>query len=193
MNAASADPVGRLARDYLRGKRVMVTGVCGTIGQRLALHLLGDFGIAALVGLDNNESGLASLEERHTGRPNARFLLGDVRDPGVMARESRTVDVLFHAAAYKHVYLCERSPLEAIQTNVLGLRSLAKNPHRVLLQVYVNAHSRGAADPAHRGAREGGPEDLYPGTEIPAAGAGQGLCGMPGGQVLADVRDGCRP
>jgi FlaA1/EpsC-like NDP-sugar epimerase len=127
MNAASADLVGRLARDYVRGKRVMVTGVCGTIGQRLALHLLGDFEIAALVGLDNNESGLAFLEERYAGRPNARFLLGDVRDPGVMARESRTIDVLFHAAAYKHVYLCERSPLEAIQTNVLGVQNVVQS------------------------------------------------------------------
>jgi FlaA1/EpsC-like NDP-sugar epimerase len=127
MNAASADRVGRLARDYLRGKRVMVTGVCGTIGQRLALHLLGDFEIAALVGLDNNESELAFLEERHAGRPNARFLLGDVRDPGVMSRESRTIDVLFHAAAYKHVYLCERSPLEAIQTNVLGVQNVVQS------------------------------------------------------------------
>jgi hypothetical protein len=51
----------------------MATGVCGTIGQRLGLRLLGDFAITALVGLDDNESGLAFFEERYAGRRNARF------------------------------------------------------------------------------------------------------------------------
>lgn len=122
----SNDRAGRLAGDYLRGKRVMVTGACGTIGQRLLSHLIEQFEIKVLVGIDNNESELAFLEERYARRGNVRFLLGDVRDLGVMLRESRGIDVMFHAAAYKHVYLCERSPLEAIQTNVMGVQNIVQ-------------------------------------------------------------------
>ena len=149
MNVASADRVGQRARDYLCGKRVMVTGVCGTIGQRLASHLLGGFDIASLVGLDNNESQLAALEEADATRGKARFLLGDVRDPGVMARESRTVDVLFHAAAYKHVYLCERSPLEAIQTNVLGVQNVVQSAIENAIDRLVFTSSDKAVNPTN--------------------------------------------
>src|SRR5262245_26508620 len=127
----------------------MVTGVCGTIGQRLASHLLGGFDIASLVGLDNNESQLAALEEADATRGKARFLLGDVRDPGVMARESRTVDVLFHAAAYKHVYLCERSPLEAIQTNVLGVQNIVQAAIENGVECLVFASSDKAVNPTN--------------------------------------------
>jgi len=126
METASDSRVHQRTRDYLKGKRVVVTGVCGTIGQRLATHLLQDFEVGLLVGIDNNESELAFLDERFGATGNVRFVLGDVRDLGVMLRESRAVDVLFHAAAYKHVYLCERSPLEAIQTNVLGVQNIAQ-------------------------------------------------------------------
>jgi FlaA1/EpsC-like NDP-sugar epimerase len=126
MTRGSSDDVWQRAREYFRGKRVMVTGVCGTIGQRLASYLVEHFEMQMLIGIDNNESELALLEESYAHRGNARFLLGDVRDLGGMLRESRTIEVLFHAAAYKHVYLCERSPLEAIQTNVLGVQNIVQ-------------------------------------------------------------------
>ena len=116
--------ISQQAFSYLRGKTVMVTGVCGTIGRQLASQLLHNFEVKTLIGLDNNESELATLEDSYGGRFNARFLLGDVREFGTIARSSRNVDVLFHAAAYKHVYLCERSPLEAIQTNVVGVQNI---------------------------------------------------------------------
>src|ERR1700733_3378362 len=87
------------ARAYLRGKRVMVTGVCGTVGKQLARQLLENFEIASLTGIDNNESELAFLEERYGAR---------------------------YAAPYKHVFLCERSPFEAIQTNVVGVHNITR-------------------------------------------------------------------
>src|SRR6185312_4150568 len=116
---ASTDSIEARASDYLRGKRVMVTGVCGTVGQQLARQLVNQFEPALVIGLDHNESELAFLHERYGGAGNVRFRLGDVRDLGVLMRETRGIDVVFHAAAYKHVYVCERSPLEAIQTNIL--------------------------------------------------------------------------
>ena len=114
------------ARAYLRGKRVMVTGVCGTVGKQLARQLLENFEIASLTGIDNNESELAFLEERYSARYDAHFLLADIRDSVAITRETRNIEVLFHAAAYKHVFLCERSPFEAIQTNVIGVHNIAR-------------------------------------------------------------------
>jgi FlaA1/EpsC-like NDP-sugar epimerase len=110
---------------YLAGKRIVVTGVCGAIGQQLASQLLDSFELDALIGIDNNESELAALAERYAGR-RAQFLLCDVRDRETLIRETRKIDVLFHAAAYKHVSMCERSPLEAIQTNILGVHNVTR-------------------------------------------------------------------
>jgi FlaA1/EpsC-like NDP-sugar epimerase len=114
------------ARTFLRGKRVMVTGACGTIGQQLVGQLLERFDVGALIGLDHNESELVFLEARHGNHKNVRFLLCDIRDQATLLRETRQIDVLFHAAAYKHVYICERAPLEAIQTNVLGVQNIVR-------------------------------------------------------------------
>ena len=90
----------------------------------LAKHLIDEFDIGTLIGLDNNESELAFLDEHYREEHSVHFRLCDVRDFSTLVRETRNVDVLFHAAAYKHVYLCERSPLEAIQTNVLGVQNI---------------------------------------------------------------------
>jgi FlaA1/EpsC-like NDP-sugar epimerase len=127
----------------------MVTGACGTIGQELVSHLLRDTGIAALTALDNNESELMFLEERHSARAEARFILCDIRDRASLLRETHKVDVLFHAAAYKHVYLCERSPLEAIQTNVLGVQNIVQAAVENGIERLVFASSDKAVNPTN--------------------------------------------
>jgi FlaA1/EpsC-like NDP-sugar epimerase len=116
------------AQDYLRGKRVLVTGACGTVGRHLTRKLVNGFKCHSLVGLDHNESELAFLEEEYkASRADVRFLLADMRDLVALSRETRRVDVIFHTAAYKHVHVCERSPLEAIQTNVLGVQNVIQS------------------------------------------------------------------
>lgn len=109
---------------YLKGKRVLVTGVCGTIGSELVEQLIDTYEVGELVGLDNNEAELFFLEQRYKDCPNAHFFLADVRDKDKISRKCTGVDILFHAAAYKHVVLCERSPFEAVQTNILGVRNI---------------------------------------------------------------------
>src|SRR5438876_55257 len=103
VGAIGADRLPLTAREYLRGKRVLVTGVCGTVGRQLAQSLVETFEVGSLVGLDHNESELALLEEVHRSHPNVRLLLADMRDPAAVLRESRRIDVLFHTAAYQHV------------------------------------------------------------------------------------------
>lgn len=112
------------AREYLKGKAVLVTGVCGTVGKQLAEQLLIQYDVGKLVGLDHNESELVFLSERFGRDAPSEFILADVRDCEALIRETRGIDVIFHAAAYKHVHMCERSPLEAIHTNIIGVQNV---------------------------------------------------------------------
>jgi FlaA1/EpsC-like NDP-sugar epimerase len=80
--------------------------------------------VGELIGLDNNESELFFMEQRHLKHNKAQFFLADVRDRDKLARKFKGVDIVFHAAAFKHVILCERSPFEAVQTNILGIKNV---------------------------------------------------------------------
>ena len=111
-------------QSFLKGKRVMVTGACGTVGSELTRQLLEEHEVAELVGLDNNESELFFLEQRFEKYSNAMFFLADVRDDGKLSRKMRGIDVVFHAAAFKHVILCEKSPFEAVRTNIMGVQNI---------------------------------------------------------------------
>lgn len=110
---------------YLKGKNVLVTGACGTVGTELVRQLLeDDYNVARLVALDNNESELFFLEQRFLEDRRAIFFLADVRDRDKLIKMMEGVDVVFHAAAFKHVILCERSPYEAVQTNIIGVQNI---------------------------------------------------------------------
>jgi len=110
------------ARDYLRGRTILVTGAAGSIGSELCRQLA-RFEPARLLMLDNNESGLHAVGTR---LPGAELLLQDIRDrPGLWHTINRSrPDVVFHAAAYKHVPILERSPQAGISANVIGTANL---------------------------------------------------------------------
>ena len=102
----------------------MVTGACGTIGRELVRQLLEHYEIGEIVGIDNNESELFFLEQRFSNYANATFFLADIRDRDKLIRVSRNMDIIFHTAAFKHVIMCERSPFEAVQTNIIGIQNI---------------------------------------------------------------------
>jgi len=106
-------------------KRILVTGACGTVGSELVKQLLNKkHKIASLIALDNNESEVFFLEQRFLHDKRASFYLADIRDRGKLTRMMKGVDVVFHAAAFKHVILCERSPFEAVQSNINGVQNI---------------------------------------------------------------------
>jgi len=109
---------------FFKKKRVFVTGVCGTVGRELADQLLKRYRVRELVAIDNNESELFLLEQKYAGYDQASFFLGDVRDRDKLAEKMDGIDIVFHTAAFKHVTVCERSPFEAIQTNILGVQNI---------------------------------------------------------------------
>lgn len=109
---------------HLKKKRILVTGACGTVGRELVRQLLEDRQVEELIALDNNESEIFFLEQCFQHHSEASFFLADVRDRDKLGRKMKGVNVVFHTAAFKHVILCERSPFEAVQTNILGVENI---------------------------------------------------------------------
>ena len=118
------------ARAAVEGRRVLITGAGGSIGSRLAeAALLGD--VQRLIVLDSSEyslyEALRTLTRDTMGGAEIVPVLGDILDLGMLDRvlcEHRP-DLVFHAAAYKHVTLLERNPFAAIRNNALGTFYLA--------------------------------------------------------------------
>ena len=111
-------------KSLFEDKRVLVTGACGTVGRELIRQLLKNHKVCELIGIDNNESELFFLEDEFASCENVSFFLADVRDRDKVSRKMRRMDIVFHTAAFKHVILCERSPFEAVQTNILGIQNI---------------------------------------------------------------------
>ena len=108
----------------LTKKRILVTGACGTVGRELIRQLLEEYKVKELVALDNNESELFFIEQEFAAHEQASFFLADVRDRDRLCDKMNGIDVVFHTAAFKHVLLCERSPFEAVQTNIHGVQNI---------------------------------------------------------------------
>lgn len=127
--------------EFFKDKRILVTGACGTVGRELVRQLLEVEGLAELIGIDNNESELFFLEQRFSRKGNARFFLADVRDPEKMCQTIRGVDAVFHTAAFKHVILCERCPLEAVLTNILAVQNIisAATEHQMERVIFTSS------------------------------------------------------
>jgi FlaA1/EpsC-like NDP-sugar epimerase len=135
----------------LEGKIILVTGGAGSIGSELCRQLI-TYSPARVIALDNNETGLFDLAASLTGRPHSELLqlqIGDLTDRQGLARifEREHPQVVFHAAAYKHVPLLEAHPDQAIRVNVLGTYDLAQVAREYEVEHFVFVSSDKAADP----------------------------------------------
>jgi FlaA1/EpsC-like NDP-sugar epimerase len=112
--------------DFYRGRKVLVTGGTGSIGSQIVRQLFRSSPRVLRV-LSRDETKQLELAEdlgREGPLDNVRFLIGDVRDPVRLRRAMEGIEIVFHAAAMKHVPACEYNPFEAIQTNVLGTQNV---------------------------------------------------------------------
>lgn len=109
-----------------QNKSILVTGACGTVGSELIRQLLAqpEYGPAEVIGIDNNESQLFFLDQQYLEDTRANFFVADIRDRDELTRKMVGIDVVFHCAALKHVILCERSPEQAVQTNIQGVQNV---------------------------------------------------------------------
>ena len=109
--------------ENFRGRTVLVTGSCGTVGAELVRQLV-EGPVGRVVCLDNNESDLFfQLEQyRTTGRVSCH--LAEIRDRDALNLRMQGVDIVLHCAALKHVGLCEDSPNQAVRTNIDGTQNV---------------------------------------------------------------------
>ena len=124
-------------------KSILVTGSCGTVGTELVKQLLTDemYAPKELIGIDNNESALFFQDQQYLDDSRAHFYVTDIRDIHAVTSKMSGVDIVFHAAALKHVILCERSPEQAVQTNIHGVQNIiaAANDNRVETVIFTSS------------------------------------------------------
>jgi FlaA1/EpsC-like NDP-sugar epimerase len=136
---------------YLTNKRVLVTGAGGSIGSELCRQIA-TFGPAELIMLDRDESALHAVELSLYGKAmldTDDIVLGDIRDAQFIVNlfERRRPQVVFHAAALKHLPLLERAPGEAVKTNIWGTLTILEAAAASGVERFVNISTDKAANP----------------------------------------------
>jgi FlaA1/EpsC-like NDP-sugar epimerase len=142
---------GAEARAAVRGGRVLVTGAGGSIGSEIARQA-DALGARELYLLDHDESALHALQLELRGHglfDDDSVVLCDIRDEHAV-REAMTTcrpDIVFHAAAHKHLPLLERYPAEAVKTNILGTLNVLRAAAAEQVTCFVNISTDKAAQP----------------------------------------------
>lgn len=128
-------------------KNILVTGGVGSIGSKIVEKLLKNHSPKQVRIFDNNEEGVFGANIKFNSYPNARFLIGDIRDKERVGWAMREVDIVFHTAALKHVALSEYNPFEAVKTNVLGTENLCMAAIRAKAKKFINISTDKATNP----------------------------------------------
>jgi FlaA1/EpsC-like NDP-sugar epimerase len=140
-----------LVSSYVKDRVVMVTGAGGSIGSEICRQLA-RLGAARLVLVDKGESALFEVERElrdERDYPGVTAALADCGDRGKMRGlfEQHQPEVVFHAAAYKHVAMLESNPIQAVANNVLGTRSLVEAAIEAGVDRFVLVSTDKAATP----------------------------------------------
>jgi FlaA1/EpsC-like NDP-sugar epimerase len=141
-----------LISDQLKGKKVLITGAAGSIGSEIVKQVL-QFSPHKIIMLDQAETPLHNLMLEINGHSNnvkLKTILADIRNCESLERvfEKYKPDVVYHAAAYKHVPLMEENPSQAVYTNVIGTMNLANLSHRYKIERFVMVSTDKAVNPS---------------------------------------------
>ncbi len=138
--------------EYINGRRVLVTGAGGSIGTELSRQI-SRLGPSKLILLDRDESGLYYLNEelRREDFHGAETFVGDVTIPERVSFvfERYRPQLVFHAAAYKHVPMMELQGTEAVINNVFGTLNVARNAGAYGASKFINVSTDKAVDPVN--------------------------------------------
>jgi len=138
-------------KSYIEGRTVLVTGGVGSIGSEICRQVLAD-GCKKLIILDFNENGLFEinneLSKQYT-REQYELVLGNIREPARLDYifTKYKPEVVFHAAAHKHVPMMEWNPLEAIKNNVFGTLNVAKAADKHKVKKFILISTDKAVNP----------------------------------------------
>jgi len=132
--------------DMFKDKKILVTGGTGYIGSEIVRNLLRYSPKVVRIFSNDEDSMFRSMQElgEYT---NARFLIGDIRDKERLKLAMENIDLVYHAAALKHVPLCEYNPFEAIKTNVLGTQNVIEASLSNDVEKVINISTDKAVNP----------------------------------------------
>ena len=139
--------------EQINSKKILVTGAAGSIGSEIARQIL-KFSPSRIFLLDQAESPLYDLEnELRENYPQSNFeiIIGDIRNLERMENVFNTFkpEIVYHAAAYKHVPLMENNPSESVNTNILGTKNLAELSDRHKVEKFVFISTDKAVNPTN--------------------------------------------
>ncbi len=108
-----------------KGKKILITGGTGSIGLGIIRQLV-KYNPAAIRVFTNDENSIFEIKQNLGNNSLFTFMVGDVRDRERLTLAIRGIDIVFHAAAMKHVDICEQNPFDAVKTNVLGTSNIVE-------------------------------------------------------------------
>ena len=109
----------------LTKKSILVTGGTGSIGDVIVKKAI--FDKAKLIRVfSNDENGLYEMESAYENHKNIEYVIGDIQNEERVSEIVKGIDIVFHAAALKHVDRCELNPLETINVNIMGTKNIVK-------------------------------------------------------------------
>lgn len=131
-----------------KGKKILVTGGTGCIGSEIVKNLL-KYNPKVVRIFSNDEDNTYRMSQELGEGGNKRFLIGDIRDKERLTIAMEAIDIVYHAAALKHVPLCEYNPFEAIKTNVLGTQNVIKAAIENSVKKVINISTDKAVNPVN--------------------------------------------
>jgi len=151
VNKKTHAEVSEQVKDLLQNKVILITGAAGSIGSEIS-KILAQQCNCKLILLDQAESALFNLQQelRYLNLNNYSIILGDICDLERMKQlfSEYAPDIIYHAAAYKHVPLMEDHPFEAVKVNILGTKIIADLAKQFDVQSFVLVSTDKAVNPA---------------------------------------------
>jgi len=135
-------------KNEFKGKRILVTGGTGSIGSMIVKKLL-EYNPKQVRVFSRDETKQFELAQTLNAGIKVNFLIGDVRDKERLNMAMENIDIVFHAAALKHVDSCERNPFEAVKTNVQGTQNIIDCAFENKVDKVIGISTDKATDPAN--------------------------------------------
>jgi len=140
--------IKKINKNIFEGKNILITGGCGTVGSEILRQIL-EYNPKVVRIIEINEEKLFEMNQKYQDRTNVRFLLGNITDKERMMRAFENIDIVFHAAALKHIFACEYSPFEAAKTNIFGTQNVIEAAISANVELFIYTSSDKAVNPSN--------------------------------------------